>query len=216
MLELLKQKNPQLALYHVESAAFETYGRVIKSLDTDAILTAAGKIENPPSGSAYVASQPEFETLAIKEDIQKDFFGTLPAQIGYCWGHNKFMNATEWHTCSEINIAVTPLVLILGHVWDIKDGTIDSSKFQAFYLPKGTAVEVYATTLHFCPCEVSEDGFGCVVALSEGTNTDLQIQPKDAKLFRKNKWIICHEKNEALLARGVVPGITGINYKIEY
>lgn len=216
MLELLKQKNPQLALHHVESAAFETYGRVIKSLDTDAILAAAGKIENPSDGSAYVASQPEFEVLDIKEEIQKEFFGTLPAQIGYCWGHNNFMNATEWHTCSEINIAVTPLVLILGHVWDVKDGIIDSSKFQAFYLPKGTAVEVYATTLHFCPCEVSTDGFGCVVALSQGTNTDLQIQPKDKKLFRKNKWIVCHEKNETLLARGVVPGITGINYKVAY
>lgn len=216
MLELLKQKNPQLALHHVESAAFETYGRVIKSLDTDAVLAAAERIENPPSGSAYVASQPEFEALAMKEEIQNEFFGTLSAQIGYCWGHNNFMNATEWHTCSEINIAVTPLVLILGHVWDIQDGTIDSSKFQAFYLPRGTAVEVYATTLHFCPCEVSEDGFGCVVALSQGTNTDLQIQPKDKKLFRKNKWIICHESNDALLARGVVPGITGINYKVEY
>ncbi|MBQ5909896.1 MAG: DUF4867 family protein, partial [Bacteroidaceae bacterium] len=100
---------------------------------------------------------------------QNEFFGSLPAQLGYCWGHNNLMNATEWHTCSEINIAVTPLVLILGHVWDVKEDKIDSSMFQAFYLPKGTAVEVYATTLHFCPCEVSEEGFGCVVALSQGT-----------------------------------------------
>ena len=216
MLDLLKQKNPQLELHHVESTAFETYGRVIKSLDTEAILAAAGKIENPLSGSSYVASQPEFETLAMKEAIQNEFFGSLPAQIGYCWGHNNFMNATVWHACSEITIAVTPLVLILGHVWDVKEDKIDSSMFQAFYLPKGTAVEVYATTLHFCPCEVSEEGFGCVVALSQGTNTDLQIQPADKKLFRKNKWIICHEQNEALLARGVVPGITGINYKVAY
>ena len=216
MLELLKQKNPQLALHHVESAAFETYGRVIKSLDTDAILAAAGKIENPSEGSAYVASQPEFEALDIKEEIQNEFFGSLSAQIGYCWGHNNFMNATEWHTCSEINIAVTPLVLILGHVWDVKDGTIDSSKFQAFYLPKGTAVEVYATTLHFCPCEVQAEGFGCVVGLSQGTNTDLQIQPKDKKLFRKNKWIIAHQDNAGLQARGVIAGITGENYQIKY
>ena len=216
MLDLLKKKNPQLVLHHVESDAFASYGRVIKSLDTDAILAAAEKIANPAEGSAYVASQLEFEKLAIKEEIQNEFFGSLPAQIGYCWGHNNFMNATEWHTCSEINIAVTPLVLILGHVWDVKNDTIDSSKFEAFYLPKGTAVEVYATSLHFCPCEVEAEGFGCVVCLSEGTNTDLQIQPKDKKLFRKNKWIICHENNETLQARGVVSGITGINYKIEY
>ena len=216
MLNHLKEKNPQLAFHGVDSPEFATYGRVIKSLDTAGILTAAERIGNPAEGSAYIASQPEFELLDIKEEIQNEFFGSLPAQLGYCWGHNNFMNATEWHTCSEINIAVTPLVLILGHVWDVKNDTIDSSKFEAFYLPKGTAVEVYATTLHFCPCEADATGFGCVVALSQGTNTDLQIQPRDKKLFRKNKWIICHEKNEALLARGVVPGITGINHKIEY
>ena len=216
MLERLQQKNPQLVLHHVESDAFASYGRVIRSLDADAIVAAAGRIENPAAGSAYVASRPEFEALDIKDEICNEFFGSLPTQIGYCWGHNNFMNATEWHSCSEINIAVTPLVLILGHVWDVKNGTIDSSRFEAFYLPKGTAVEVYATTLHFCPCEVQTEGFGCVVCLSEGTNTDLQIPCKDKKLFRKNKWIICHESNEALQARGVVPGITGINYKIAY
>lgn len=216
MLELLQKKNPQLVLHHVESAEFETYGRVVKNLDTDAILAAAEKIANPAEGSAYVASQPEFEKLAIKEEIQNEFFGSLPAQLGYCWGHNNLMNATEWHTCSEINIAVTPLVLILGHVWDVKDGTIDSSKFQAFYLPKGTAVEVYATTLHFTPCQVQPEGFGCVVALPKGTNTDLEAPAEDPLLFRKNKWIIAHEKNQPLLNRGVQPGITGCNYEVRY
>lgn len=126
------------------------------------------------------------------------------------------MNATEWHTSSEINIAVTPLVLILGHIWDIGDGKIDSSKFKAFYLPKGTVVEVYATSLHFCPCEVSKKGFGCVVALPKDTNTNLEVEPQDKLLFRKNKWIIAHCENEALINRGVVAGITGTNYEIKY
>ncbi|MBQ1263664.1 MAG: DUF4867 family protein, partial [Oscillospiraceae bacterium] len=72
------------------------------------------------------------------------------------------------------------------------------------------------TSLHFCPCEVNENGFGCVVALSKGTNTDLEITPSDKKLFRKNKWIIAHEENTALINRGVVAGISGKNYKISY
>ena len=107
-------------------------------------------------------------------------------------------------------------MLILGHIWDIKDGKIDSSKFKAFFLPAGTAVEVYATSLHFCPCEVSEEGFGCVVGLPQDTNTDLTIKEKDPLLFRKNKWIICHKDNDALIEKGVVAGITGANYEIKY
>ena len=94
-----------------------------------------------------------------------------------------------------------------------KSEKIDSSQFKAFYLPKGTAVEIYATTLHFCPCEVQNDGFGCVVGLPLDTNTPLEINPDDPLLFRKNKWIMAHEDNDGLIKKGVVSGIYGENYK---
>ena len=216
MLEYLKKLNPDIDFYDVNDAEFASFGRVIKNLDASEITEAANKLRRPESGSAYMASVPEFEALDIAKQIEDEYFGTLPAQLGYCHGHSNFLNATEWHACSEINIAITPHVLILGHVWDIKDGKIDSSKFTAFYLPAGTVVEVYATTLHFCPCEVQEEGFGCVVGLTAGTNTDLEKEVQNKMLFRKNKWIICHVDNEALLNRGVVPGITGTNYEIKY
>lgn len=143
-------------------------------------------------------------------------FGTLPTQIGYCCGHNSFLNATEWHTSSEINIAVTPLILILGHRWDIVNGIIDSSKFKAFYLPKGTVTEVYATTLHYTPCQVTDDGFGCIVALPEGTNTPLDTESKDKLLTAKNKWLLAHTENKAKIKQGAVAGITGENIFIHY
>ena len=191
MLEYLKKLNPDIDFYDVNDAEFASFGKVIKNLDASEITEAANKLQRPESGSAYMASVPEFEALDIAKQIEDEYFGTLPAQLGYCHGHSNFLNATEWHACSEINIAITPLVLILGHVWDIKDGKIDSSKFTAFYLPAGTVVEVYATTLHFCPCEVQEEGFGCVVGLTAGTNTDLEKEVQNKMLFRKNKWIIC-------------------------
>ncbi|MBR6682337.1 MAG: DUF4867 family protein [Clostridia bacterium] len=216
MLDNLNKINKDIKIIDVNSPEFKTFGRVITDLDTTEITEVAEKIERPENGSLYQASVPAFERLKISELITNEFYGTLKAQIGYCHGHSNFLNATEWHKGSEINIAITPLVLILGHVWDIEDGKIDSSKFTAFYLPKGTVVEVYETTLHFCPCEVESTGFGCVVGLPLGTNTDLEIEVKDKKIFRKNKWIICHENNEALIGRGVVPGITGINYEIKY
>ncbi|MBQ1934983.1 MAG: DUF4867 family protein, partial [Clostridia bacterium] len=71
-------------------------------------------------------------------------------------------------------------------------------------------------SLHFCPCEVAQSGFGCVVALPVGTNVPLEREAADKLLFRKNKWIFAHVDNEGLIARGVVPGITGENYEVKY
>ena len=216
MLNILKEKNPEIKLYSVNDSEFKTFGRVIKDLDTAEIIAAAKIIESPETGSAYSPSEVSFEKLQIADKIKKEYFGTLPTQIGYCHGHNSFLNAAEWHFSSEINIAVTPLVLILGHVWNIENGKIDSSSFKAFYLPKGTAAEVYATTLHFCPCEVEESGFGCVVGLPLGTNTPLDENSENQLLFRKNKWLIAHEENTSLINRGAVAGITGTNFEIKY
>lgn len=216
MLESLKELNQDIEVFSVNDSEFKTFGRVIKDLDTTEIIAAAEKIANPETGSVYTPSEDSFEKLKIATQIKNEYFGTLPTQIGYCYGHSNFLNAAEWHFSSEINIAVTPLVLILGHIWDIENGKIDSSSFKAFYLPKGTAVEVYATTLHFCPCEVSKDGFGCVVGLPLDTNTPLDVTAENPLLFRKNKWIIAHEQNTSLINRGVVSGITGKNFEIKY
>lgn len=216
MFKKLKELNPEIDFFDVRDKEFASFGRIITNLDTAEIINAAEKISNPENGSSYLPSLEDFEALKIAQDIKNECFGFIPTQVGYCWGHSNFLNAAEWHTSSEINIAVTPLVLILGHVWDIEDGKIDSSRFKAFYLPKGAAIEVYATTLHFCPCEVSKDGFGCVVGLPLGTNVPLDSSPENPLLFRKNKWIISHVDNEALKSRGVVAGITGTNYEIKY
>ena len=216
MLNNLKLKNPDIKLYSVNSEEFKTFGRVITGLDTSEIIKAAEKISRPAEGSAYTPSEESFEKLPIAKEIKNKFFGTLPAQIGYCHGHNSLLNAAEWHMSSEINIAVTPLVLILGHIWDIENEKTDSSKFKAFYLPAGTVAEVYSTTLHFCPCEVEKGGFGCVVGLPLGTNTPLEAEALDPLLFRKNKWLIAHNDNTGLIDRGVLPGISGENFKINY
>ena len=127
-----------------------------------------------------------------------------------------YLNAWEWHMSSEINIAVTDMVLILGKLTDYKNGTIDSSTAKAFLLHTGDIVEVYATSLHFCPCEVNKNGFGCVVALPKGTNVPLDEKAGNPLLFRKNKWLVAHKENEGLIAREVVPGIVGPNYEIKY
>ena len=101
-------------------------------------------------------------------------------------------------------------------MWDVKDNTIDTSKFKAFYVPQGTVLECYATTLHYGPCQVEEQGFGWIVALPKGTNTELEGEYEDKLLWAKNKWLISHVENKALVEQGAVAGVTGINFKIKY
>ena len=215
-IELLRTKNPSLTLFDVNDEEFKEYGIVLEEYDVKDIMAEAAKLDAPREGSIYLASVEDFEKLPIAKKIEDEVFGTLDTQVGYCYGHSNYLNALEWHYSSEVNVAVTPLVLMLAKRSDIKNGRIDSSCVKVFFVPAGTVIEVFATTLHFCPCEVSEGGFGCVVVLPSGTNTPLDIPVKDPLLFRKNKWIFAHEGNTALLQRGVIAGVYGENYKINY
>ena len=82
----------------------------------------------------------------------------------------------------------------------------------SFEVKKGEVIEMYATTLHFCPIETNPDGFGCVVILPVGTKTVLDEPSTDEFLFKKNKWIMAHNDNAELISKGVKPGIYGENY----
>ena len=150
-------------------------------------------------------------------ELQNKGYGGLPSEIGYCNGHNKKLNGLEYHRNSEINVAVTDLVLLIGHQQDIeKDFTYDTSKVEAFLVPAGTGIEVYATTLHYAPCHVNEAGFQCVVVLPKGTNTELTFdtaaEGEDKLLTAKNKWLIAHE--EAAI-EGAFNGLKGENVGID-
>ena len=216
MLNNLKLKNPELEIFNVKSEEFSTYGRIIEGIEIAEIIEKAKKIENVGNGSNYVPSVETFEKLSIAGKIKTKFFGEMKIQVGYCWGYNTFFNATEWHTSSEINIAVTDLVIIVGHIWDVKNNTIDTSMFKAFYVPAGTILECFATTLHYGPCQVNDDGFGWVVALPKDTNTPLDNEYEDNLLWAKNKWLISHIDNTELVNEGAVAGVTGTNFDIKY
>lgn len=200
----------------VYDVAFRPYGRVIRGIDVSDILEEMKKTP-VPEDVIYVPSVPELEALSSAALIRNLGFGQLPVQIGYCNGHNRKLNAVEYHRNSEINIAVNDLVLILGRQQDIgEDNTYDTSLMEAFLVPAGTMIEVYATTLHYAPCHVEEEGFRCVVVLPEGTNTDLEpaerMTTEDALLFAKNKWLIGHE--EGGLPEHAFLGLKGENLSI--
>lgn len=203
-----------MKIYNVTDKEFLQFGRLL-NLDTNEIIAEAKTIDMPKEGSVYVPSVEAFEKLPIMKTIENEYYGELPAQIGYCYGHSDTMNALEWHKCSEINIAVTDMILLLGDIRDIeKDNKYNSDNVMAFRVKAGEAIEVYSTTMHFCPIETSKEGFGCIVCLTKGTNLNLEFEPQDKLLFRKNKWLMAHYENTALLEKGAAGGIYGINYKI--
>lgn len=150
-----------------------------------------------PEGVVYEPSIPELEALPVCEELSRITYAEMPIQIGYCNGHNELLNAVEYHRSSEINVAATDAILILGKQEDItEDFTYDTSLMEAFLIPKGTAVEIYATTLHYAPCGVNGAGFQVTVVLPKGTNYPLAGAHKaggeDALLTATNKWLIGH------------------------
>ncbi len=203
-----------MKIYRVTDKEFKQFGRVL-DLDTKAIVEIAEKYEIPEKPT-YWAGDKNFEALPIMEQIQNECFGGLLTQLGYCTGHNKMLNALEWHTCSEINIAITDMIVMLGDIRDIEAGNrYNSEKVMAFKVLKGEAIEIYATTLHYCPIEMGNNGFGNVVGLLKGTNTRMDFEPENPLLGSKNKWVIAHEENQEMLERGIFGGIYGVNHKID-
>lgn len=187
-----------MKIQNVADASFRKYGKVLEGYDFSALIREM-KHTPVPEDVIYVPSVEELEALEVEKTLTNKAFGGLPIQIGYCNGHNKKLNAVEYHRNSEINVAVTDLVLLLGCQQDIEDDlTYDTSKIEAFLVPAGTGIEVYATTLHYAPCHENDGGFQCVVVLPRGTNTDLTFETEktgeDSLMTAKNKWLIAHEE----------------------
>lgn len=204
-----------MKIYHLSEERFQKYGRVINNIDFSDLVTELKKTP-VPKDVVYEPKVSEFMGLSVAEEIKNVFFGELPIQIGYCNGHNVLLNAVEYHRCSEINVTATDAVLLLGTEADVAENfTYDTAKIEAFLIPAGTAVELYATTLHYAPCHVSEDGFQVAVILLEGTNYPLDhahADKEDALLAAKNKWLIGHP--EGGLPEGSFIGLTGKNLNI--
>ena len=94
------------------------------------------------------------------------------------------------------------------------NGHNDTAKVKAFFVPAGTVIEVYATTLHYAPCGVDKKGFRCVVVLPKGTNYPIEqphLLKEDKLLAASNKWLLAHE--EAKIA-GAFNGLKGENISI--
>ena len=200
----------------VTDPSFRKYGRVVQGIDfTD--LVEAIKRETPlPDGVAYEPSIKALEETTAAKALQRRTYGELPIEVGYCNGHNYKPNAVEYHRSSEINVAATDAVLIVGMQQDITDDfKYETAKMEAFLVEAGTAVEIYATTLHYAPCSANEGGFKVGIVLPAGTNYPLEESHEgweDSLITAQNKWLIGHE--EGGLDAGAHIGLVGKNLDI--
>lgn len=208
-----------MKIQSVNDEAFRKYGRVINEYDYDEMLKRLEELTDmPEDGVIYVPSVPELEATPACEDLSNNCYGGMPVEIGYCNGTNTKLNCFEYHRDSEIDVAANDAVLLVACQQDIIDGKIDSSKTEAFLCPKGTAVELYATTLHYAPCSAKKgEGFRVAIILPKGTNEEspkIEIKNEEDKyLWARNKWLIAHpDTTEA--SQGAHVGITGENIDI--
>jgi len=197
---------------------FRKYGRII-DIPLGDLREAALQIPMPENKEClYSASVPSIEDTDGFREYCRKYAGGQRLQGGICWGYNTKMNGVEYHRSSEVNIAIDDVVMMLGSRGDIDDNNyFDSSKMEFFFVPAGTSVELFATTLHLAPCQTSEEGFRVLVFLPHGTNAPLS--PKQMEeivnstgeyrlLFAVDKWAIVYPDDKDV-AKGAFPGVTG-------
>ena len=211
-----------MKLLSVNDLAFHKYGRVISNVDLTELVQVLK--ETPvPENVVYEPSVKALEELPVMKTLERVTYGEMPIQIVYCNGHNVLLNALEYHRSSEINIAATDAILLLGALQDVEpDYTYDTANVEAFLLPAGTAVELYATTLHYAPCSVNGQGFQVAIVLPKGTNYPLEgehaavkdnkASNEDALITATNKWLIGHA--EGGLDEGAFLGLKGNNLNV--
>ena len=202
----------------VSDESFREYGKILDGFDNSDLIKRMAQISMPESGTAYEPGIESLEKSSVFESYRDRGFGGMPIQIGMCWGYNTKLNCLEYHRDSEINIGERDFVLLLAKQGQIKDGKLDTSLVKAFRVPAGVAVEVYATSLHYAPCQVSDEGFRVAVILPKGTNTAkpdyVAKNEEDKWMTARNKWLLAHKDSDEARS-GAHVGLVGENIDIE-
>ncbi len=200
--------------------SFRPYGTVLEGYDFTEFLSALEKTAIPENGVAYMPSVPELEADPVFMQLQHHFYGGMPIQIGCCNGRNHALNCLEYHRDSEINIGTGDFILLLATMTDIHNDQVDTQHVKTFHVPRGTAVQLFATTLHYAPCSNGPaQEFQVAVVLPKGTNTGIPaLTPccqEDRLLWAKNKWLMAHPDAPEAKA-GAFVGLTGKNITLAW
>ncbi|MGI6006214.1 MAG: DUF4867 family protein [Ruminococcus sp.] len=205
-----------MQIKNIMDPSFQKYGTILKGYDFSDLTQSMKHTPTPLDDCIYQPSLKALEALPVAAQLKTQAFGELPIQIGFCNGTNHLLNALEYHRSSELDLAATDLVLLLGMQQDIEnDFSYDTSRLEAFLLPAGTGVQLYATTLHYAPICANGKPFQCAIVLPEGTNTELSLphgaEGEDRLLTARNKWLIAHPDAGI---EGACCGLKGTNIQL--
>lgn len=198
--------------------SFREYGQIVEGYDKEELLAILRSEMEIAETMAYVPKDERLMRLPIAREISERFYGGMPVALGWVSGHNTKLNCLEYHRDSELNLGTEDFILLLGKRMEIEeDGTYDTGKVKAFLIPAGVMVEIYATTLHYAPCQANDYGFRVFAVLPDGSNTEkpeiVPVNAEDRLLFARNKWLIAHPDSQEAAA-GAFAGLKGTNIDI--
>ncbi len=213
--EKICKANPHIKIEMISNESFRAYGEIVDGYDYSEIIKyMEDNTVIPTEGCVYCPTVPEMEATDAAKRIVAVYCGGMSAQFGYTNGKTENLDALEYHKASELVVAVTDLIVLVALRSEIIDKAFDVKNVKAFYVPAGTGFEMYATTLHYAPVRVYEDGYKSVVVLPRGTNYDIEKSPLDPTLWGTNKWLIAHPNAKSLADDGAPLWINGENIHI--
>ena len=181
----------------VSDPSFQNYGQIVTGYDLKELLDTLEAVTPLPEDVGYVPELPALMALPVAKELADGVYGGMPIQLGWCNGHNTKLNCLEYHRDSELNLGTRDFVLLLAKREEMVDGRLDTAKVAAYFVPAGTLVEVYGTTLHYAPCSGHKgEGFKVLIVLPRFTNTDkpeITIRnDEDTLMTARNKWLLAH------------------------
>lgn len=207
-----------MKLHKITDPEFARYGRRLEGYDLTELLAALSEKKIPETGIVYEASDKALESSSVFAEISDRGFGGMPVQIGYVSADNCILDCLEYHKSSEFNIAFDDMILILGLESDITDGKYDISRCEAFLVPAGEGVELFATTLHYAPFTATDGGYRVACVLPRGTNIaapeTVRKTADDKWLYGRNKWIAAIPGTKDA-ENGVFAGLSGENITLD-
>ena len=212
----ISELNRNIKINDIVASEFSKYGQKLNIGLKGIFKTAKNSLEINKDGVDYFPWVDALESnVDDKKLVENLVYGQMEAQIGYCAGQNTKMNAMEFHMGSEVIIAISDIILLLGDPDDIKivngKWSYDSKNIEVFYMESGEVAEIYTKVLHYAPIQVDKEGFKSVIILPRNTNTKLANDNEKSKyLVAKNKWLFVHED----LTEGE-KGIFGDNIEIK-